>query len=255
MAAFGNYGQTNLNTPTVYGYALFNKESTIDKTMMSFSMWKTTLKIGIFPLIESDNDEVKYDKKNGTSIFLTPTKARIFSTILQNFKQDPVKFNNNGVPAGQSLITIVNSSEFNKPEAGPAIIIRKISAEGQVESSYAYEIKKNFHNAVVGFNEKTGKFDQDFTSYNDLEIDMIITQLEEYYKAMTNATAFTVIDGTYQTFDKIASKIGVDLNAGYNGGGGYNKSYFNNRSADTGNTAAAGAASYTPGSLENLMGA
>ena len=86
MAAFGSYGNQNQVSPTLYGYSLFNKESTVDKTMMSFSMWKTTIKLAIYPLIESDDDQIKYDRKNGIAIYLTPQKAMMFALLLKEFR-------------------------------------------------------------------------------------------------------------------------------------------------------------------------
>ena len=262
MVAFGSYGSGGQaqQSPTVYGYAFFNKESIIDKTMMSFSMWKTTLKIGIYPLIETDDDQIKYDRKNGASIFLTPQKAKMFASVLQYFKDNYTDnltaCDNQGIAAGQSLISICSPEFMGKDAktAGPAIVIRRVSKEGQVESSYAYECKQNFYNTINGFDEKTGKFDQDFSKFNMLEIDMIMTQLNEYCRAMSNTVAFTVADALYPSLDKIAAKLGVDLNSNHNGGTYKNNSYFSGgnqssggASAPTGNTAVGA------GTLEDLM--
>lgn len=230
MAAFGGYSnQQNMNTPTIYGYSFFNKESTVSKTMMQFSMWKTTLKIAIYPLIESDSDEVKYDRKNGCAIFLVPAKAKMLADIIKGFKQDQKKYNGMSIPAGQGLISIVSGEYFGKKDAGPCIIIRKVNySTGQVELSYAFETRQKLYNVVTAYDEKTGKFDQDFEQFKDLDLDMIVNQLEAYYHAMTNAFAFSTIDNMYPYLDKIASKLGVDLNSNFNGGT-ISRSYFSNR--------------------------
>lgn len=230
MAAFGGYSnQQNMNTPNIYGFSFYNKESTVSKTMLQFSMWKTTLKIAIYPLIESDSDEVKYDRKNGCAIFLVPAKAKMVSDILKGFKSDPKKFNGLSIPAGQGLISIVSGDYFGKKDAGPCIVIRKVNGgTGQVELSYAFEIRQKLYNVVTSFDEKTGKFEQSFDQFKDLDLDMMIAQLDAYYHAMTNAYAFSTIDNLYPYLDKIASKMGVDLNSNFNGGS-FNKSYFANK--------------------------
>ena len=99
---------------------------------------------------------------------------------------------------------------FGKTSEGPIINIKKITSEGGVEQSYSYEIKTDY-NAVHGFNEKSGQFNQDFESYKSTELDLMIIQLDEYVKAMTNAYAFANTVATFPYFDKLALKLGVDL--------------------------------------------
>jgi glycosyltransferase involved in cell wall biosynthesis len=154
--------------------------------------------------------------------------------ILKKYKTDPEKYNNWGVASGSAYISVINPRSI-KPEAdGFAIInIRRISAEGVVEASYSYEVKSgNSYNAVIGFDEKKGTFKQDFETYAGVELDLIITQLEEYAKAMSNTIAFTVTHNQYDYLDKIAQKVGADFSGGYQTQ--YrNQSYFNNNNAQT----------------------
>ena len=259
MAAFSSYGNQNQISPTLYGYSLFNKESTIDKTMMSFSMWKTTIKMAIYPLIESDDDQIKYDRKNGIAIYLTPQKAMMFAQILKEFRDkwqtdDLKKVDNSGIVSGQSLVAVCSPQFFNKDSktTGPSIVVRRVTDDGHVEASYAYECKVNFYNAIKDYDEKTGKYKQDFAQFNNVELDTIIMQLESYFSAMTNTVAFTVAESLYPTLDKIASKLGVDLNSNYNGGQYKSNSYFggNNQNKQQSNLGTAG---YTTGSLEGLL--
>ena len=206
-----NYSNYNKDyCPTVYGAVFSNKNSEIDKTSLSFSMWQKTIKITIAPLIETIDGDVKVDYKGSIGAFLSPTKAYIFSNILKSFKEDPKKYNNYGVASGQALITICTPDMFGKTSEGPIINIKKITSEGGVEQSYSYEIKTDY-NAVHGFNEKSGQFNQDFESYKTTELDLMIIQLDEYVKAMTNAYAFANTVATFPYFDKLALKLGVDL--------------------------------------------
>lgn len=227
MPLLGSYG--NQIGPTVQGFQFYNKESTVDKTTLSFSMWKTTIKIAIFPLIESEDDQVRYDRKNGLSIFLTPIKAKMFAHLVRKFMENPHDTVTRGVSSGTNLITIedpTNPEGFNRPGAGPVIVIRKISPEGNLEASYAYETKVDNNMFVENFNEKNGSFVKNIDEFRYIELDMIAMQLEEYVKAMTNTVSFTTADALYGCLDKIATKLGVDLGSSYNGG--YTKNnYFN----------------------------
>lgn len=200
-------------SPSVYGFSLYNPTSKIDKTSIGFSMWKTTMKVSITPAIESTGDEMpKYDYKNSVSIFLTPLKAYRFAQILRNFKKDPDKYNTFGIPTPLSIITVEKADSFNHSDGGPVISIRRVDDNGNVELAYSYECNKDALSSIVGFNPSSPKnFKQDTELSKDSEIDCIITQLEEYYYAMTNAQSFAVLHQMFPYLDKIASKLGVDL--------------------------------------------
>lgn len=217
-------------SPSVYGFSLYNPSSKIDKTSIGFSMWKTTMKISITPAIESAGDELpKYDFKNAVNIFLTPLKAYRFAQILKNFKINPDKYNTFGIPTPLSIITVEKAESFGHPDGGPVISIRRVDENGNVELAYSYECNKDALASIVGFNPSSPKsFTQDTELSQDSEIDCIITQLEQYYYAMTNAQSFAVLNQMFPYLDKIATKIGVDLS-------GYNKrstsGFFNNTQA------------------------
>lgn len=229
---YSSYGANN--SPTINGFAMFNSESIVDKTMLAFSMWKTTIKLGIYPVIESENDEIRYDKKSGIAIYLTPIKAWNFAQLIRAFKRDPEKYHGKGIPSGQQLITIEDPAKgFNKPGAGPCIVIRKINPEtGSMESSYAYETRKEQGTVIDSYNEKNATFTQSI-EFPQIELDLIIMQLENYTKAMTNTYAFTVVDAVSQPLEKIASKLGVNLDSGYTNNNYKNNSYFNSNTPPT----------------------
>lgn len=205
----------NTFSPSVYsGISLFNPLSKIDKTMLTFSMWKTTLKISIVPAIETEamDNTPKYDYKNSISIYLTPIKAHLFAKILMAFKENPTKYTNYGISTPQSIITVDTPKTFGKDYPGTIISIRKVGETGTVEASYSYECSSENFSAVVGFNAKNPKeFTQDSEIFKNEEIDAIINQLEMYYKAMTNAQSFATLNVLYPYLDKLASKMGVDL--------------------------------------------
>lgn len=207
------YGAQEPWTPTVSGIALFNSTSKIDKTSINFSMWKGTIRVSIIPAIESGTDEApRYDFKNGVHIWLTPPKAKQFAQILRGFKEDPDTYDKFGVPTSQAIITVDKPDNFGHPDRGPVISIRRVSETGTVELSYSYECNIDGTSAIVGFNPANPKsFKQDTEHFQNVEIDAIITQLEQYYLAMTNAFAFSVLNQMYPYLDRMAAKLAVDL--------------------------------------------
>ena len=195
------------------GYSLYNPTSKIDKTSLVFSMWETTLKISIVPVIESaGNDYPKYDHKSATSIFLSPIKAHLFAQVLEKFKESPDEYNNVGISSPQAIITVEKPDRFGQPKGGPVITIRKMREDGGLESSYSYECNYESFSAITGFNVDNPKdFQKNIEMFKDAELDAIINQLESYYKASTYATAFTTVKSVFPYLDKIACKLGVDL--------------------------------------------
>ncbi len=249
-----NNNQGNKNTPelTVYSnYRMNNAESKIDATCITFRFWKSNLCIGIFPRKNTGNDEIAFDMDNGITIYLSHTKARILKHELELFLSDPITYNSVGVPSGQAAISISNGAEYGKDN--PVITIRKVSENGDVVASFAYEFKTNFHYAIRNYDGKT--FDSAYDDYKFIEIEQFITLLDEYVKASTNAVAFTVMDQRKYSFARIDNKIeaiaaslGVDISkSSSNSRGRYNSSsYFNNNSnSDNGNSYSAGSVGYS----------
>jgi hypothetical protein len=219
-----------------------NTESEIDVTNLSTSMWKGTMKIAITPKVESSKeDNPEWDRKAAALIYLNHSKSRIMAEVLHNFLQDPKKWNGCGVWAGQGLLTVSTGEEFDKKS--PCLVIREINEKGQVESSYAYEFKRKYHHSVKNFNEKSAEFDRDYESFETLEIKQFITQLEEYYKAMTGCVAFSVMDNmAYQqhrlneNLNKIASGVGVELYSSQKSSRGGNSYFAPNKDKNTSST-------------------
>ena len=205
----------NAYSPTVYsGFTLYNPTSKIDKTLLTFAMWKSTLKISIVPAIETEAMDAtpKYDYKNSISIYLTPIKAHLFAKVLMAFKENPSKYTNYGISTPQSIITVDVPKTFGKNYPGTVISIRKVGDNGNIEASYSYECSSDNFAAIVGFNAKNPKeFTQDTKIFENEEIDAIINQLEMYYKAMTNAQSFATLNVLYPYLDKLAAKVGADL--------------------------------------------
>ena len=239
-----NNNQGNKNDPnvTVYSnYRMNNAESLIDATCLTFRYWKQSLCIGIFPRKQTGNEnDVAFDMDNGITIYLSHTKARILKAELENFLRDPITYNGSGVPSGQAVITISNGLEYGKNT--PVLTIRKVDENGNVNSAFAYEFKTDFHFSIRNYDGRN--FTSVYDDYKNLEIEQMITVLEEYIKASTNAVAFSVKDQykfadarNTNAINAIAEKLGVELRSSNNGARRFNNSsYFNNASNNNSNS-------------------
>ena len=244
--AFNSYSNNkNANKPfepDVYtAYRWNNAESKVDKTCMTTSMWNKMMKIGIYPLKETNGDNVSFDMENGIMVYLNHHKAKVFATELRNFLRDPETYNGSGVSSGQGIITISNGSEFGSKD--PVFVIRKIDDAGNVISSFAYETKTDYYFSVRNY---TGgvEFNHITDPYRNLEIEEMIMVLEEYCKAMSYTIAYSVLEGNKYNYDRIlnrvngiAEKLGVETNRTSNRGSGFSSSTnFFNKSNSTPST-------------------
>ena len=238
-----NQQQNTSKTPdmSVYsGYRMNNAESEIDATCLTFRYWKNSLCISINPKKNTNNGEVAFDMDNGITIYLSHTKARILKNEINLFLQDPVSYNGVGVPSGQSVVTISNGSEYGKNN--PVLTIRKLGEGGIVVSSFAYEFKRNYHYSIRNY-IGSSDFDSVYDDYQNIEIEQMVTVLDEYIKAATNAIAFTVMDQrkysasrVENTINSIASALNVEVKSNSSSGKRFNSSsYFNNSSSETSN--------------------
>lgn len=256
-STYNNNQSTNKGPEvTVYSaYRMNNADSKIDATCITFRFWRQSLCVGIFPRKNTGNDEISFDMDNGITIYLSHTKARILKHELELFMKDPVSYNAVGVPSGQAAITISNGAEYGKD--CPVLTIRKVTETGEVVSSFAYEFKKDYHFSIRNYDGKT--YDQAYDDYQNLEIEQFITVLDEYCKAATMATAFTVMEQNKYNrtrldnkIDAIASSLGVETaRSGGSGQRKYNNTFFNNNS-NSNSSYSASETSYTQATIDDL---
>ena len=238
---------------TLTPYRFNNGESSVDKTCITFSLWKQNLRIGIYPR-KNNTEEVTFDMDNGINVYLNHTRARILCEEFKNFLRNPELYSGSGVPSAQGIITISNGAEFGT--TNPVIVIRKLDEIGNVISSYAYECKSDFYFSVRGYNG--GKeFSKEYDSFKYMEVQCMITMLEEYYKAMTYTIAHTFLDANRYNHDRlqtrlnsICDKMGIEVkNSGNsNRGSSYSSTtkFFNNASPKGSED------SYTPATLDDI---
>lgn len=226
LGDFSNNSNYNNNkkqySPRVYSqYRMSNTESTVDATSLNPSFWNNMLVLSISPKKETSDGSIAFDHENAAAIYLSHTKARLLYEEICTFQENPDMYSNVGVSSGAGLITLSNGKEYGVN--CPLIIVSKINGEsGQIESSYAYQLKEDYHYSVRNFDKDTSEFDKIY--HNNIELEQIKTLLMSYYESMTGAFAYSVIDNMKYDMSRIntkldscAEKLGVE----YKGKGNY----------------------------------
>lgn len=252
-----NNNQNNYSIQTYSRYKFSNTQSSLEDTCLHHTYWNHTLKIGISPKLQSNDDTISWDHKNAVYIYLNHTKAHILALEIAKFLQNPEGYKSMGVNSGNGIIYISNGSEFGK--TNPFLVIAKVDDQGSLVSQIAYEFKVDYHYAVRNFNAE--KFDFEKSYYNNIEIEEIGILLEEYYKSMTMAGAYAVREELQYDINtlkgaqrKIAEKLGVDLGTGRSNN--YNKSSnsaFNNKSNGGNSTSQSSYSSTDIDEIEGMM--
>ena len=237
-----NNNQTNTNqeySPTVHsGYKFFNSSSEVDKTSLSFDFWNGLLKVVITPIIVQEGSPNKMDNDNAVAIYLSPSRAMLFLKCVREFRQNPNKYDNLGVPTNKGVIYIANGSMFN--DSGVLLCIDLIDVNGQVTAKYAYQFTSELF-AIQNYTANNSISDQ--TRYTDksdgLELDMLEIVLDQYVKSATSAMAASIMDASKFNDNRLFSFIkDVKEKLGITSGGrsnSYNKSSWLNSSSATNN--------------------
>lgn len=238
---YGNYNnnqKSQIYEPSVYSqYRFNNATSSVDKTCLTTQYWKNALRISICPKnADSPADAPTFDLKNGISIYLNHNKARILYKVLQDFMSDPEKYDNCGVDSGMSLITFSTGKQYGS--TFPIITICKVDDGGNIVSSFAYEVKGDYHYSINGFSEVSKNFTK--TYYPNMELEQFADVLRTYFEAMTYATAYSVIEQNKWDFNRISNKLnrigeklGIDLTSGNGTGRSSSSSSFFSQNGGT----------------------
>lgn len=216
-----------LNVNVYSAYTMSNSASEIDPSRLSFKFFNKLLQITIDPKTEGSTiEQPEYDEKKGISIYLSHTKARMLYNEICKFQSNEGGIDSAGVTSGSGLISISNGREYDVNST--CLTIQKLDENGSIESSYAYEFKKDYHYSIRNFNPETVEFDKIY--YNDLEIEQLKSLLLSYYESMSCALAYSVIESNkyenakiHNKLDGICDKLGVE----------YSSKKYNNKSSDS----------------------
>lgn len=223
------------NVQVTSQYQMSNLESKVDQTKLVPSFLRNQIVLSLYALKPSADGSIHWDYDNGIAIYLTHIKARMLAEEIKAFIKDRTL--QVGVNSGNGCIIITNGTEYGV--STPVLTIRKVDPETrQTTASAAYEFKSDYHYAIRNFKEADFTFDKYF--YNDLELDQLVTVLEQYYTSMTSALAYSIMEtnkynNTAQTnlLKAIAGQVGVEMtskksNTSYNKGSAFDQKQPNN---------------------------
>ena len=241
--ALGNYNDNNNRRyyePLVYSpYGTSNTEG-VDPSALSFSFYNKMLKITITPMKPNARPEDKniWDKDNEVSVWLTHTKARMLHDEIKYVLENMDTCTNAGVVTGsEGLISFSTGKELGV--SSPCLIIRKVNQDsGAVTSTYAYQFKDNHkgYRSVRNFDPQDPSGYESYT-YKNIEIEDLLTILEEYYKSACGAYAYAQLNAARYDIQKnntklelIMEKLGIEKPEYGRGGSSNNNrgSFFQN---------------------------
>lgn len=218
MALGNNYDNNKKEQyiPVYYSEYGTGNQDGIDPSALSYSFYNRMLKLSISPLKMNNGDKVAYDHDNAAIAWLTHTKARMLYNEIKRVLAGEIS--NGGVTTGkEGLVIFTNGKELGVNAY--CLSINKIDENGNVLSSYAYEFKSKYHYSVENFNPKDASHKKHL--YDNIEVQQLLDVLEQYYLAMTGATAYSVMDANrFSTqanttkIDLIMSKLGVEYKTG-----------------------------------------
>ena len=250
--ALGNYNDNNNKRyyePLVYSQFGTSNTEGVDPSALSFSFYNKMLKITITPMKPNAKPEDRniWDQDNAVSVWLTYTKAKMLHDEIRYVLENPDTCFNAGVPTGaDGLISFSTGKELGV--SSPCLIIRKINQDnGTVNSVYAYQFKDNYkgYRSVRNYDPNNPSEFEGHT-YNNIEIEDLLTILDQYYKSSCGAYAYAQMNAMRYDIQKnntklelIMEKLGIEKPEYSRGGNGNNRggSFFQNNSGrDAGNS-------------------
>lgn len=205
-------------------YSRLRIKNPTDNIALSFTFWKGVLKVSIIEI--GSNNELAY-------IHLSPTKARILASGVENIINNPEDMSTFGVDTGvgetRGFIAIGRDAN------SPFLFIAKVDKNGKYESSQRFNFNVNYNYLLKVVDITNLKCQKEYT--NDVELHQFVDLLNDFARSASGALGASFYDiGRYESAKlnnivrRIAEKTGVvDSNKSYNNGGGNrsNSSFFN----------------------------
>ena len=213
-------------------------------------------KSGLLALDISEQKEgFKYDSI--ITIFLSPTKARLFAQEIVKFKEY-LKSDNIipgkafGVNAGMNDKVSYIGLHANEDKV-PMITIGKIDGEGNITEQATVTLNKDYHFSLEWENIETMDVAKAYN--NNIEIDQLYDLVYDFARNMSGAAAYSTVDlGRFdharimKKIDPIYDKLGIERKT-YGNSGNYNRG---NSFLD--NSRSVSSSSTTIDSLEGILG-
>lgn len=256
--AFGNTYNNNDKQPINVTYSSIgfsNPNGKAAQSKLNISYFNRLLKIGIANKKPSNNNGYDtYDNENQAAVFISSTKARILSSMINTLMSEN-DTHNVSVEIKNGLILVSDGSEFGIDS--PCIVIKAADESGNI-STAIYETKTDYHKGIANY---TDGGDYTEVPFSDLEILQFQNVLDEYVKASTYAIAASVMEaGMYkrnaatEVLYNIGRKVGVVSDGNGNNGGGSFLNRSNNNSSNNGLPNGVSAKEYEVSSFDDIAG-
>lgn len=205
-------------------FKLYHAESVVDQSTMQISYWNQMMKIIFAPLLpNSTPDSPKYDYDNKGVVCINHVQAYMLAQEIATLLQDQELYRNVGIvnTNNGNLLCVSNGVEYGVTT--PCLVLRKIGDNGEIVYAYIYQFRDDKY-SVRNFDETTKEYDKNF--FPTVELELFRDTLIEYYKSMSGALAYSVVDMMkYDTsrvntkLDSIAEKLGIEYGSKrqYNG--------------------------------------
>lgn len=203
--------------PSVEGLKLINVESdAISKSALSCSIWNNLLKINISNAVREENGRYTIDTSCDTPIYLSVTKAAMLSDILKKFLANKEIMNGYGIVCGKSLITINYEKPSSQTNHISAIRIIRFDTENIVSMANVYQFHTDYYPIInnVSINNGVVNYSNNYSKYNDIEIKLLITQIDEFIKSMMYSYSYSylhsmtpIVNSIYNGIDTIVDKV------------------------------------------------
>ena len=197
-------GSNNRSVNVYCGYRFRMPDGNKDKapTGIDISYWNNMLKLTIAHLVKSNGNNGEYytmDRDNRADAFLTPVKARILANEIRKFIDADGAIKSAGVTTGKTLVTVSTGEEFEVAKADfPCITIRKFSDDAsKIEMEIFYEINADYYFGVHNFNRDDMDGEHNTDDYKYIELENLITILEDFYNGMAYGSAYASARAVY----------------------------------------------------------
>ena len=195
---------------------------------LGFSFWKGLLKISISQA-KSTNE---YEEL--TSIHLSPMKALALKSRLEylltlDYNDTRLFGVDTGITDTRNIIAVGNDASSTVDSIKRYIVIGKVDPSGNLLNPVRFDLNVDYNFSIEWTN--LDKMECSKIYDNNLEMNVIVTVLDQFTKSMTGAMAYSVMDMGRFDYSRITTKIesvmtALGLDTGRKGGDQSN-SYFN----------------------------
>lgn len=219
----GNGNNNSEREPYMYPVVKFrNPGSKVDPTALQYQFLYGLLNISISPKKEGTNtDYTTYEFDKKVQIWLSYTHAYMLKKEIERLLAVNDKNELHSVSIAVKDTTIITFSYGDNYGSDNYVLsIANVTADGQIQNSYAYEFPDNRYTSIIDFDPTTKNYKRN--QLHNVEVDMFLKILDQYVEAVTGAHAY--MNRYYGRYDdnkqyniiaSMAEKLGVQTRGRY----------------------------------------